>query len=311
MGTSRSVPPSPKWASVKTAVTTALNDGPITPPIAQDLMSQFVQQICDQGGEEGFGILPTGFGNVSPKDATQRLEKLISSHPVSTSRASSGGGGGGGGSSGGGASRKTTGSRTGGGRRGGGKARSIKGTGIRPTALRVASFLSDVKKVGLVQALAERGIADAASLPPDKLALAIADVLQENSNHIIETELRDALSQVFERICEEQASIEDVEAALDVAAGDICTVITQLFECYIVERFKTIHGEHLSAKHGFEAADKIVDGARHYVASELALEKANRRDLTEVDWAGTEGKQIVEAILERTVSVYIDTEDES
>lgn len=309
MGTSRSVPPSPKWAPIKTAVTTALNDGPITAPIAQDLMSQFVQQICDQGGEEGFGVLPADFGNVNPKEASQRLEKLISSHPVSTGRISSGGGSEGGG--GRGAGGKATGARTGGGRRGGGKARSIKGTGIRPTALRVASFLSDVKKVGLVQALAERGIADAAKLPPEKLALAIADVLQENSNHIIETELRDALSQVFEKICEEQASLEDMEVALDAAAGDICTVLTQLFECYIIERFKTIHGEHLSAKHGFEAADKIVNGARHYVASELALEKANRRDLTEVDWAGTEGKQIMEAILERTVSVYIDTEDES
>lgn len=304
MGTSRSVPPSPKWAPIKTAVTTALNDGPITAPIAQDLMSQFVQQICDQGGEEGFGVLPKGFGNVNPKEASQRLEKLISSHPVSTGRASDS-------RSDGGVGGKSTGSRTGGGRRGGGKARSIMGTGIRPTALRVASFLSDVKKVGLVQALADRGIADAGKLPPDKLALAIADILQENSNHIIETELRDALSQVFEKISEEQASLEDMEVALDAAAGDICTVVTQLFECYIIERFKTIHGEHLSAKHGFEAADKIVDGARHYVASELALEKASRRDLTEVDWGGTEGKQIVEAILERTVSVYIDTEDES
>jgi len=80
-----------------------------------------------------------------------------------------------------------------------------------------------------------------------------------------------------------------------------------LFECYIIERFKTIHAEHLAVQHGFEAADNIVSEAHHFVAGELALEGTSR-DLTSVDWAGREGGEIVSAILERTVAVYIGAE---
>lgn len=316
MGTSRSVPPSPKWTDVKRAVSSALGNGPVAGQKAQDLMGQFVQQACSIGGEEGFGNVPADFGTISPQEAKERLIRYIAAHPPASAPSSSGsttGGGArdtGGGGSGNGGGGSGGGGRGGGGGGKGGKTTTIKGSGVRPVAQRVASFLSDVRKAGLVEALAARGISDAQNLPPESLALAIADILQESSNHIIETELRDALGQLFEKICEEPQNFQQVETALSGASQDICTVLTQLFECYIVERFKTIHGEHLAATHGLEAADKIVNEARAYVASELALEQANRRDLTDVDWGGTEGKQIVDAILERTVTVYIDTEDD-
>ncbi|WP_133797677.1 hypothetical protein [Prosthecobacter fusiformis] len=305
MGTSRSAPPSPKWTQVKTAVTTALNSGPVTPPVAHDLISQFVQQMASSTNHEGFGA-PIKF--ISPAKADQQLQAIVISYPAS-SRASSTTSGpgentrgsGGRASSKSSASRKTSGQR-------GSRSRAISGIGIRSTAQRVASFLSDVRQVGLVQALAERGFSDLENLPPERLAIAIADVLQENSSYIIEIELREALSQVFEKICVKQDDLANLEIALDNAASDIGSVLTQLFECYIIERFKTNHGEHLAKEHGYEAADKIVNAARDFVAAELAFEETTRHDLTSVDWGGREGEGIVNAILERTVAVYIDTE---
>lgn len=305
MGTSRSAPPSPKWTQVKTAVTTALNSGPVTPPIAHDLISQFVQQMASATNHEGFGAPIKFIGAVK---ANQQLQAVVNSYPASSRTSSStsstrddAGGGGGRHSS------KSSGSKRGGGSRAG-RSRLISGSGIRPTAQRVASFLSDVKRIGLVDALAERGFSDLDKLSPERLAIAIADVLQENSSYIIEIELREALSQVFEKICADQDDLPNLEIALGNAAGDIGSVLTRLFECYIIERFKTNHGEHLAKEHGYEAADKIVNSARDFVAAELAFEEANRHDLTNVDWGGKEGESIVNAILERTVAVYIDTE---
>ncbi|MEM7013360.1 MAG: hypothetical protein AAF585_17965 [Verrucomicrobiota bacterium] len=313
MGTSRSTPPVPKWANVKSAVSTALNNGPVNREEAHKLLGKFVQQFCDTGEDDAVGS-PDGSEVPTPEEAAKQLERLVLKYPKSPSpgagRGEGGGGGGGGGTSAaqkgapkGGRSRRGG----AGGAKGGG---AVIGRGVRPTAQRVATFLSDVRKVGLTQALAERGVTDSSSIPPEQLAVAIADVIGENSTHIIDSELRDALSRAFEKICERQDTLEAAELAIDQAADNICSVLTELFECYILERFKTIHAEHLAEDHDFEAADRIVNEARHYVASELELEQAKGRDLTEVDWAGSEGGEIIDAILDRTVAIYIDAEED-
>jgi hypothetical protein len=155
--------------------------------------------------------------------------------------------------------------------------------------------------------LRDAGISNADSLPPSQLALAIADVLSSDASQIIQTELRAALVTVLETICSEPDSIDTAEALLTAAAYDMADVVQMLFESYIMERFKTFFCEHEAAKHGYEAADGILNEARQFVAVEMQLVKADRRDLTAVDWGGPDGAKIVDAILERTIAIYSDT----
>jgi hypothetical protein len=308
MGTSGPYTPSPNWSGIKTAVTNALNAGPVTDQDAHDLVRDFVDKLREEK-DEGLGNLPDDFGRISPNEAAGKLKELLQKFPKASSpppRArggvSSGGGGSGGGSGGGGRIGRTGG---GGGRKGGSSQRSGSGS-VRPAAQRLASFISQVPKVGLRQALIEAGIANVDQLPPDQIALAIADVLATDSNSIVQTELRDALGTVLEKLCDNPTSLEVAEEKLTNSAYDLQTVVQMLFECYIVERFKTFFSEHEAAKHGYDAADKIVNEARVYVASEMALEKAERRDLTAVEWGSAEGAKIVDGILERTIAIYTD-----
>jgi hypothetical protein len=303
MGTSGPYTPSPKWSDIKTDVSNALNSGSIDGEQAQALVGDFVQRLCDDG-EEGFGSIPSDFGDLSPDEATEKLDRLLTTLPElpplnvwRRRRVSSG--------------QQREGSRSGsvsGAKTGRGGRRNVTGSAaVRPTARRLATFLSEVPKLGLRQALLNAGITSIDDLPPDKIALAVADVLAGEASLLIEAELRDALAQVMDEICQNPQTFEDAELMLSDSAYNLENILQLLFECYIMERFKTFFCEHESKKHGYAAADKILKEAREFVATEMQLERSNRRDLTAVDWDGPDGAKIIDAILERTIAVYTET----
>jgi len=298
MGTSGAYTPSPKWSNLKTDVTNTLNSGAIDGVKAQALVSDFIQQLCGEP-EEGFGKLPRDFGTATPAEALKELNTLLSALPKLPSRhiwsaLASGGGG------------PPRSERTVGGRRGRKGGKTLGGTTVRPVARRLATFLSDVPKVGLRQALINAGVTSIDTLPPEKIALAVADVLAAEANLLVQAELRDALSMLMEEICAEPQTFQEAEQMFLQSAYNLQSVVQLLFECYIMERFKTFFCEHESKKHGYDAADKILKEARKFVSTEMQLEKAGRRDLTEVNWGGAEGGKIIDAILQRTIAVYCD-----
>jgi len=63
------------------------------------------------------------------------------------------------------------------------------------------------------------------------------------------TELRDALTTVLEKLCDDPKTIEEAEQKLTDSAAKLETVVQTLFECYIMERFKTFFCEHEAPKH--------------------------------------------------------------
>jgi chaperonin cofactor prefoldin len=308
MGTSGSYRPSPKWSGTKTNLTNALNDGKPEGQKAKDIIGDFAQQLAGNA-DDGFGKVPSDFGHVEPDQATEKLDALLQKLPLrpATFTRSGGrsgtlgkGGGGGGGAGAGSGARRSGGSRGG----GGGTRKSMGGAIVRPAAQRLAEFISQVPKIGLRQALTNAGLADVEKLKPDEIALAVADVLVKDASQLIMTELRDALATVVEELCENAQSFEQAEQKIAESAGKLESVVQNLFECYIMERFKTFFCEHESAKHGYEAADNILKEAREFISTEMDIQRADKHDLTGVDWNGAEGAKIVDAILERTIAVY-------
>lgn len=312
MGTSGSYTPSPKWSGTKTAVTNALGDGTPQGQDAKDILGNFAQQLADDV-DDGFGKVPSDFGHIDPDKAADKLDALLQKLPprpatfsglrVSGSPGRAGGGGGGGGSgSGGGAGSGAR--RSGGAKGGGGGRRASGGAVVRPAAQRLADFISQVPKVGLKQALTNAGLTDVEKLKPDEIALAVADVLVTDASQLIMTELRDAVATVVEELCEDAKSLEQAEEKITESAGKLESVVQSLFECYIMERFKTFFCEHEAAKYGYEAADDVLKEAREFVSTEMDIHREDKHDLTGVDWNGAEGAKIVDAILERTIAVY-------
>ena len=162
---------------------------------------------------------------------------------------------------------------------------------MRPAAQRLAEFISQVPKIGLRQALTNAGLADVEKLKPDEIALAVADVLVTDASQLIMTELRDALATVVEELCENAQSLEQAEQKITESAGKLESVVQNLFECYIMERFKTFFCEHEAAKHGYEAADNILKEARVFISTEMDIQRADKHDLTGVDWSGQKARK--------------------
>jgi len=311
MGTSGPYTPSPKWSGTKTDVTNALGDGVPQGQEAQNILGNFALDLAGDA-VDGFGNLRSDFGHIDPDEATEKLDALLHKlppRPASFSDLRVGGGagrGGGGGSSGGGGAGAGSGARRSGGSRGGARVgrRTSGGAIVRPAAQRLAEFISQVPKVGLKQALTNAGLADVEKLKPDEIALAVADVLVTDASQLIMTELRDAVATVVEELCEDAKSLEQAEQKITESAGKLESVVQSLFECYIMERFKTFFCEHEALRYGYEAADNILKEAREFIATEMDIQREDKHDLTGVDWNGAEGAKIVDAILERTIAVY-------
>ncbi len=312
MGTSGRYIPSPNWGPITASVTNALNAGAVVGGDAHELVREFIEKLREES-DEGLGDLGDKFGSDGSQEAKEKLNELLKNYPQPPSRiptpqrsGDSGGAGGSGAGSGGGGSAGTgkAGRSGGGGRKGVGGGGS--GGSVRPAAQRLATFISQVPKIGLRQALIDAGVENVDQLPPEQIALAIADVLVVDTSSIVQTELRDALSKVLEKVCDNPQTMEAAEGKLTASAYDLQAVVQMLFESYIVARFTTYFSEHEAAKHGYDAAQNIVNEARQYVASEMALEKAERRDLTAVNWGSDEGAKIIDGILERTIAIYTD-----
>jgi chaperonin cofactor prefoldin len=306
MGTSGAYTPSPKWSGTKTDLTNALNGGDVESQKAKEILGDFVQQLAGDK-DDGFGNVPSDFGHLDPDKASEKLDALLQQLPprpaaFKSSGTSSPSLGRGGGDGGGGASRQR---RSGGSRSGSNRAtKRVGGAVVRPVAQRLARFISEVPKVGLKQALINAGLADIEKMQPDEIAFAVADLLAKDASQLIMTELRDALATVVEQLCEKAQTLEQVEQKITESAGNLESVVQSLFECYIMERFKTFFCEHEAPKHGYEAADNILNEAREFISTEMEIQRDDRHDLTGVDWNGAEGAKIVDAILERTIAVY-------
>jgi hypothetical protein len=302
MGTSTAYTPSPKWSGTKTELTNALNSGNVEGQQAKNILGGFVQQLAGDK-DDGFGNVPTGFGHIETDKATEKLEVLLQKLPPcptsfkrmgvsdpSQERVRSG------------SARSWQ--RSSGPRGGGRAARAKGGTVVRPAAQRLAQFISEVPKVGLRQALKNTGLVDVEKMQLEEIALAVADCIAADASQLIMTELRDAVATVVEKLCDKAQTLVQAEQKIIESAGRLESVVQNLFECYIMERFKTFFCEHESPKHGYEAADKILNEAREFVASEMDILRADKHDLTNIDWTGVEGEKIVDAILERTIAVY-------
>jgi len=307
MGTSGPYTPSPKWSGAKTDLTRALADGAQEGEDAKNIVGDFARQLAGDA-DDGFGPVPPSFGHIGLDKATEKLEVLLQKLPARTATFTAPGGRSvrpGGRDARGGAGTASSSRKSGGSRTGGGRSRGVAGGAIVRSAARgLADFISQVPKVGLRQALTNAGLTDVDKLNPADIALAVADLLVTDASQLIMTELRDALATVVEELCDAPESLDEVEQRIAESAGRLEMVIQNLFECYIMERFKTFFCEHEAARYGYEAADRILKEAREFIGTEMDLQRSDKHDLTAVDWNGAEGAKIVDAILERTIAVY-------
>lgn len=232
-----------------------------------------------------------GKGNITPKKVGSIVSSVVDQmvgasqlgfgSPLSQQR----GGGRGGGSGGNGAGT----------RRVGGPARTI--------ARRIGTFLADVASKGFRDALAEQGLTDLTGMSPDEIALALADLLGGPASLIEETALRGALMELVLEWSNDVQGFEGLDESVTCASLNIERALHDFFGHYIFEVFKTVAYRGVLAAHGFEKAERMAGQIRDFIDAKIGGLEASHL-LSSVDWRGTPGMQLVDAIVEDTIDIF-------
>lgn len=268
MGTSTNYKGSPNWGPLKSETTQTGGEGFVTPQKAASIVGGFVGQM-QRDSQFGFG--------------------------ASLSSGSSGSGRGGGGGNAGG-----------GGGRGGGTAHRT-GKTARSIARGVGSFLADVRAKGFREALAERGLTNLDGKSPDEIALAIADLLGGPASLIEQTALRNALMELVLKWSADVEQIDELANAVTDVAQNIEGTLRDFFGHYIFEVFKTVGYQGVLATHGFDKAESMTNQIRDFINAKISGVEATR-SLTSIDWNGSDGARIVDAIVTDTIAIFGETQ---
>lgn len=246
---------------------------------------------------KGAATRAAGSGHVTPQKAAALVRSFVGK--MGESGRSGFGGGRGGSRSGGGGG--TGGGGAGGGRGGGGGSGSSRG--VRSAAQAFGSFVADVARKGLGEALRTRGFGSIDGKTPEEIAVALLEALCGPGSTIDAVDLRNALSDLLNGLLDNAVDFAAAEQAIAAAAGSLGQLVQDLFGKYIFQRFQTTTYAPIEAKHGAAAADGCLEAVRDYIDSELRLEGASR-DLSGMDWSGKEGADFVDSVLARTVEVF-------
>ena len=175
----------------------------------------------------------------------------------------------------------------------------------RDVAQKIGGFFSSVADVGFRKAFEDAVRESLEGKTVSEIAHSLLDHLGGPSNTLNEVDARTALCDLMDEILDDTVSPEDVEEAMERRAhGTVLgNLIRRFFGYYIYEQFcRDFYGQ-LVANIGNEEAEESVDGIRDYICESLK-DAIGDQNISRIDWAGSQGQQIVEEILQETLEVF-------
>jgi len=191
--------------------------------------------------------------------------------------------------------------RGGGGGQGGGTVAS--GQAARSTARRLGSFISDVGRIGFEKALRNAGWGDLVGRPVSEILNALLDRVGGDASTIDDVDARMALSKLQEKYFADATTIEELEERLTNQVDRLEMVLQDFFGLYLYELFCRVFFERLVQRVGDTRAHSYLNEIGDFIKSTLANRVTNR-DISQINWAGSEGETITAEIMETTLNVF-------
>lgn len=179
------------------------------------------------------------------------------------------------------------------------------GRSAQNTARRLAGFVSSVGAVGLRQALESFGLSEFVGKPASEIIPALVDKLGGSSSTINDADARNALSKVMDELLSGLDTPEQVEEALSqVMEGEALEgLLDQFFGYYLYEQFCRVFYERLVSRVGRSNADLYLSSIFDTIKSAFDLMTSDK-DLSQIDWAGADGQNIADQILQDTFEIF-------
>ncbi len=198
----------------------------------------------------------------------------------------------------GGSSGSSGGGGTGGG--GGGIGRAASNTGRQ-----FGGFLSGVSRVGLTQALRERGLEHLIGKSAAEVARGLLDDLAAPASTLDDEAVRTALDQINDELLEGTKTYEDVEAALtqQIDSQGISKILANFFCKYLFRLFTRDFYETWRKNFTSTQADKALRDVKDYIFSSFEA-KFVSQNAANTNWNGQEGLRITRQILQNTLEIF-------
>lgn len=287
MGTSRGyrAPTGGPWPSLKRLVTEFGSDGgggepePPDPPL-------------DPEPPERPPDLPLGLavGPPRPEPGPRSPQTVLARYLQAHRGGGSGGGGMGSGS-------------------GGSRGRRSSAQGIGRAAPRVGralgGFAARVGEVGLTETLREFDLGELVGRPAEEVTAGIVERLCGPGTTMDVVIAQVALNRLHEDLLRGARTFEEVARRLQeaMAAPRVGGLVMQFYGHYIYEKFCRDFYERLVLRVGSENARARVASIRHTIFTSLRA-KVGGREASAVDWRGSEGRRLADAILEETFAIF-------
>ena len=179
------------------------------------------------------------------------------------------------------------------------------GRSAQNTARSVGGFISSVGSVGLQRTLESYGLSEFVGKSAGEIIPALVDKLGGPASTINDSDARNALSKLMNEILGDLETPEQVEEALEqvVVEEGLEDLLSKYFGYYLYEQFCRVFYERLVNRVGRQDADSYLKSILDTIKASLAL-KVSGRDLSQIDWAGAEGQNISDNILQETFEIF-------
>ena len=194
----------------------------------------------------------------------------------------------------------------------GGSRRIVSGGGVlgagrtpQQVARSFAGFLSQVRDVGLTEALRQNGLQDLIGRPASELLLGIVNRCGGTNGSIDAADARSALARLMDKLLEQAESPQEVEAILSENANGtaLADLLMNFFGYYVYEQFCRVFFEHLVKKHGEQSAESFLGDILEFIHAALRNHTVGM-DVAAIEWFGAEGEKITSSIMQLTLEVF-------
>jgi hypothetical protein len=181
---------------------------------------------------------------------------------------------------------------------------SVGGGGAaRTVAQRIGGFIANVGTVGLNEALRREGLGEFIGRPIREILAALLDRLGGPSSTIDEVDARAAMARLQDELYAEADDAQAIEALMTNEAENLGSLLAKYFGFYLYELFCRVFFERLTRLVGDMKASSFLGEIKSYIAAALA-NRLGTRDVSSVNWAGSEGQRMSMDIMEDTMSVF-------
>lgn len=170
---------------------------------------------------------------------------------------------------------------------------------------RFAGFLAGVQEKGLTQSLIDAGLGQLVGQSASNVLRGLTDYLVGPGSLLEEDIVRWAFFEYLDEILGKRDYDELDEAFMRLSQREgIGAILKRVFGLCIYRRFRTHFSERLMrAADGMRTVRRLLKDIREFIFGKIDV-RTHGRDLTQVDWRGSEGETLSREVLASTWRVF-------